>query len=180
MPGERTPYRKIQVVLDYAKEGKHQDVDTLVRLVTAGRPTNFVYFYRDRVSDEIKFRYSKASVERTVHLCIDLGLLSPGAVTLNKTGLNATDPRRFATIVGACARECLGKRGVPLEAIHLAIEALLCGKHRVPPTADQVWNNLRQQGGTLDFEEFRRLMALMGQCGVLLMTQRRIYLPAST
>jgi len=183
MAGERTLYRKLQVILDYAKEGKHSDIGTLVAYVLKHKPTNFIYYYRDRSTDEVKRGYSESSVERTIEVLTDLMLLSPGDLSLTKRGVAATDPGRFPGIVGKGVTRFLEGRGIPLESILETIKVILRAESPRPPTATEIWEKLglpedsEESEDSIDAKAFRQMMSLLGQCEVIYMTQRRIYLP---
>ena len=57
MYGERTLYRKVQVVLEYAKEEKHIDQESLCEYIESNKPTNFLCSWRDKETDIIEHRY---------------------------------------------------------------------------------------------------------------------------
>lgn len=179
MPGERTLYRKIQVVLNYAKEGKHTDKTTLIDYIIGRKPTNFIYYYRDKSTDEIIYGYSEKSLERTIQICHDLKLLSGEALALTRTGVSASDPRRFMTIIGRRTSEFLESKGISLNSIGRAIKKILQASNPQPPTAEAIWKQLEEEQEILEFSTFARFLNLLGQSQRLLMTQRRIYLPAS-
>ena len=179
MPGERSLYCKIQVVLDYAKQGNHTNLATLVNIIHTHVPVNFVHYWRDRTTDKVKYKCSEDSIEETVDLCVDLGLLNKDNLKMSKRGLNATDPRRYALILGASAEELLAKYGITLSMIYSSIMTLLHGEHATPPTVDEIWHHLNPAENRIKFNKFRQLMGLFGYCGVLRMLQKRIYLPAS-
>jgi hypothetical protein len=177
MPGERTLYRKIQVVLGYAKDGRHEDKETLVKYITNHKPTNFIYYYRDGNSEEVAHGYSQKSIEDSIDVCYDLKLFSGHTVDLTKTGISACDSRRFPSVVGRRTVEFLESRKIPLSAIDNAIKKILLSNNPEPPTARAIWSQLYESVDNVDFQLFARLLNLLGQSQQLLMTQRRIYLP---
>lgn len=179
MYGEKTLYRKIQVILEYAKEAKHKDVKSLVELVESNRPTNFLSSWRDKETDKVKHRYSSDSIERAIKICIDLKLLSNENLVLTSHGKSATDPRRFPTIIGNSAKEYLESVGVSIDSIVGAIKELLNSKNPVPPTSAAIWDQLHMVQGAISQEEFQRLLTLLGQGQILSMSQKRVFLPWS-
>lgn len=175
MPGERSLYRKIHVTLEYAKERKHKSVDSLGEFIYRRSPTNFLYYWRDRETDDIKHDYSRGSINDTIMLCIDLGLMSRDG-GLTQLGVTAVDPRRFPTVVGNRVSRLLAENGVDLDTIKVAIVTILRGPVPNPPTAEEIWAQI-EEPEEFDFLTFKRLMNLLGECHVLLRTQKRIYLP---
>jgi hypothetical protein len=178
MAGERTLYRKIQVTIEYAKEEAHDGVNALEEYIYQRSPTNFVYYWRDDL-DAIKHDYSRNSIINAVQLCIDLGLISEKDGRLTEIGVSATDPRRFPMIVGNRVSKLLSKRGASIETIMKAINSIVNTKLPKPPTAEEIWNHFEDDGIEMDLQTFKRLINLLGECKVLLMTQKRIYLPVS-
>ena len=177
MPGERTLYRKIQVVLDYAKEGKHHNEDSLLDYIQSQHPTNFIYYWRDRKTDETVHGYSVKSIAHVIRLCVELKLLSREELLLTETGVSAADPRRFPNILGEKVKELFEEKGISLASIHAAIARILQAESPTPPTAEKIWEYARTSNVNIDLTTFNQMIALLGQCKILLMTQRRIYLP---
>lgn len=177
MPGERTLYRKIQVILDYVKEGKHEDQEALLEYIYSRSPTNFIYYWRDKTTDRVEHDYSKRSITSVIQLCGDLQLISKKDLSLTKTGIAASDPRRFPTIIGRQTTHLLEKKNIPLISIRQAINETLGGGDPKPPTAVEIWARLDGAADNVDFQQFRQLINLLGQSNVLLMSQKRIYLP---
>jgi hypothetical protein len=178
MSGERTLYRRVQVVLDYAKEGKHKDKSTLIQYILDRQPRNFVYFWRDRRTDKVKQGYSRASIDKSVQTCIDLRLVSGPELSLTKKGVSAADPGRFPTVAGKSAAARLEEKGIPLTAVVKAIVGILHADPPRIPTTEEIWSKLGEPSDSIDATEFRQMVTLLGQCEILRMTQRRIFLPA--
>ncbi len=179
MPGERTLYRKIQVVLDYAKDGRHNDKDTLVKYIIRRQPTNFIYYYRDIKTDTIVHGYSEGSIERTIEICHELKLVSGDKIALTRTGVSASDPTRFSAIIGKKAIELLENKGISLYVICSAIKNILSSENPAPPTAKAIWDQIDTSQDVIDFQTFAQMLNLLGESSHLLMTQRRIYLPVT-
>ena len=179
MIGERTVYRKIQVILDYAKDGRHNDKDSLISYIVNRKPTNFIYYYRNVKTDEIEHGYSEKSIDHAIMLCIDLKLLSDEALTLTKIGVSASDPRRFPSIVGKKTSKFLEDNGIPLSSITNAIRKILRSSNPKPPTDKEIWEKLQLHDDGIKYRLFKQLTCLLGQCQVLMMSQKRIYLPIS-
>lgn len=177
MPGERTLYRKIQIILDYAKDRRHKDKRTLIDYIVGRKPTNFIYYYRDRTTDEIIYGYSEKSIERTMEICRDLKLLSGEGLFLTKTGVTASDPRRFMTIIGRKTSELLESKGISLNSILRAIRRIIRSSNPEPPTVRTIWHELNEPEESIDFLTFAQLLNLLGQSGYLVMSQKRIYFP---
>ncbi len=177
MAGERTLYRKIQVILDYAKDKKHPNIESLANYVTKQQPTNFVYYFRDRETDLIKHGYSENSIHQTIAFCINLKFLADREpVVLTKIGIMACNPARFPNILGKQISELLSDRGVEKDAVVAAIRKTLRSETSIP-TAQEIWERLGEERDKMGFSEFKRVLNLMGQSKVLTMTQRRIFLP---
>jgi hypothetical protein len=183
MHGEATLYRRIQVVLDYANQKRHGDLMQLASYICSRQPTNFIYYWRDRKTDKIQHAYSEKAIENTVNLCGDLGLLAKSAdgVRLTKAGLSACDPVRFPAVLGRVVSEFLSTKGVSLDSIKTAIKKTMTSKDPQPPTFDAIWSHLELNAPQSDLDDlkFRQLLNLLGQSSVLLMSQRRIFLPRS-
>lgn len=177
MSGERTLYRKVQVVLDYAKEGKHKDQGTLVRRILDRQPSNFVYYWRDRHTDEIRRGYSEVSIEKAIQTCIDLKLISGSELSLTKKGVSAADPGRFPTVAGKSAAARLEEKGISLASVVKAIVSILHADPPRIPTIEEIWSKLGEPSHCIDPTEFRQMVTLLGQCEILRMTQKRIFLP---
>src|SRR5688572_8611360 len=120
MPGERSLYRKIQVTLEYAEEGKHKSVETLEDHIYRRSPTNFVYYWRDD-TDTIRHEYSRNSIQETIKTCVALGIIKASDGGLTTLGVSASDPRRFPTIVGNRVSKLLSEKGVGVDVIKKAI-----------------------------------------------------------
>jgi len=180
MPGEHTLYRKIQVVLDYAKNGKHEDEKTLVDYISSRKPTNFIYYYRDKKTDKIAFGYSENSIKRAIQMCCDLKLLRGPKLELTKVGVSASDPRRFTTIIARRVTEFIDRKGVPLSTVETAIRKVLHAPDPEPPTTRAIWDRIAHPKEDIDFVTFAQLLNLLGQSKQLNMSQRRIYLPVSS
>ena len=177
MYGEKSLYRKVQVVLEYAKEGKHTNKDSLLAFVERSKPTNFLTSWRNRETDIIEHRYSVNSIERAIRICVDLKLLEDETMALTSHGRSATDPRRFPTIVGNSAKEYLEASGISFASILNSINATLHSDKPHPPTSEEIWEHLGQPEGIINREDFQRLLTLLGQCQILSISQKRIFLP---
>ena len=176
MPGERSAYRKLQVVLDYAKMGKHQDITRLANYIHSRAPTNFAYYYRDKDTDEIVKKTSNRSIDGAIALAVELGLLSSNTGTLSKSGVNATDPRRFPHIVASKMTALLERNGISLDLISRIIKQdLLHANPPELPTGKAIWSRFQQTG--VDLKEFTRFIRILADTGVLKASQKRIYLP---
>jgi hypothetical protein len=177
MPGERTLYRQIQVVLDYVQAGNHSNFESLKEYIYSRSPTNFIYYYRNKETDKITFNYSRKSIGRVIQLCLDLELLRSGSLTATEKGSSATDPRRFPLIIGKSVRDLFNTKHITLDLIHKAIKEIVANVDMRPPTADSLWEYLETFATDIELDEFKRYMNLLGQCNILQMSQRRIYLP---
>lgn len=175
MPGERSLYRKIQVTLEYAQHSKHNSPEALAVHVYERSPTNFAYYWRGE-DDKIRHDYSKSSISSTVALCVDLGLISGQTGRLTQIGVSAIDPRRFPQILGNRVAKFLGKQGFDLSSIADAITKLLHSNEPSPPSSGAIWLEFGEQN-TMSQAEFKRLLNLLGECKLIWMSQKRIYLP---
>jgi hypothetical protein len=165
------------VILEYAKEGKHQDKKSLIEYIESNKPTNFLSSWRNRETDIIEHRYSTNSIERAIKICVDLKLLQGESMVLTPHGRSATDPRRFPTIVGGSVRELLESLGIPFNLILNSIRSILHSDQPRPSTSEEIWNQLGRPAETINEEEFQSLLALLGQCHILSVTQKRMFLP---
>jgi hypothetical protein len=177
MPGERTIYRKIQVVLEYVKEGKHSSIDSLVEAIYKRHPTNFAFYKRDKETTEIVKDYSRKSIQQVINLCIAFGLIDRNSLGLTELGVSATDPRSFSNIVGEKTGILLNEKGIPINQIENSIGLIIKNSKPAPPTSLEIWDHLKAEKTEIQVKEFRFLMNLLGQCGILIMTQKRIFLP---
>jgi hypothetical protein len=186
MPGERTLYRRIQVVLEYAKEGRHPSTATFVDYIAKRQPTNFIYYWRDKQTDRIRHDYSRKSILVAIEIATNLGLLwkkpdygTADQVGLTKAGTSACDPLRFPAILGRQVLKYLSACGITLELVTRIIDRLLRSDPPNPPTSEAIWRALREQAVslTIDDETFRRLLNLLGECKVVVAFQKRIFLP---
>lgn len=180
MYGERGIYRKMQVILEYAKEDKHTDERSLGEYIEKRKPTNFFTSWRNKKTDTIEHRYSRNSIERAIKICKDLKLLEGEAMVLSSRGRSAIDPRHFQTIVGSSTREYLETSGISLNSILDSISTILHSKKPCAPTSEEIWDTLGESKEKISLEEFRRLLTLLGQCQIVSMSQRRIFLPWSS
>ena len=179
MIGERTLYRQIQVVLDYVKRHKHNSIEKLVDYIYHRKPTNFIYYWRDRESNAIKHDYSQKSIQNTVLLCLELKLINfrSNTISLSRSGVAACDPRRFPAIIGDLASTYLDNIGISIDTINNAIYEAIRGNEPMPPTANALWEYIYSDGIEIDFTNFKRLINLLGHGKRLLASQKRIYLP---
>lgn len=177
MAGERNLYRKVQVVLEYAKDAKHRDLESLRNHILNKKPTNFIYYWRDRESDQIQSGYSEKSIDAVLLLCIDLRLIDGTTFALTKAGTSATDARRFPVIVGKRVSELLESKGLSVEHVSRAIRTILHNTKPSAPTSKEIWNYLQSSDDSVDLPLFSQLLNLLGQCEVLQVTQKRIFLP---
>lgn len=175
MPGERSLYRRIQVVLEYANEREHQSLEDFLDYLYRRSPTNFVYYWRDKETDTIRHDYSRNSMKSTVDLCIDLGLILRRNANPTPIGKNAADPRRFPIIMGKQVAKLMSHYEIGIESIIDAIKVIARDSSPKPTTADEIWDKVNSEA--IDFVTFKRLMNLLGSCRVISMSQKRIYLP---
>ena len=175
MAGEKSLYRKTQVLLLYAGEADRVGENDLLDLINRRQPTNFIYAWRDKKTDEIKRRVSEKSVLYALRLCQRLKLLTVGEIRLTRTGRSATDPRRYPAVLGRQVVQLLETAGVGVDDIFKVSRRLLTHRMPVPPTSAAIWDGLACDD--LDFLDFNRLLSLLSDCGVLVVTQRRLYLP---
>lgn len=177
MPGIRTFYRQIQVVLDHAKEREDGDDQPLAKRIHSNRPRSFRYSWRNPKSDKLEPRYSENSINRVIDSCVELRLLGKNE-KLTQQGVSATDPDRFPSILGRRVVALLEARGVALSSIVNAATRTLSAKPPRLPTGDEVWHAIGEPVEAIDVVEFKRYLTLLGQCGVVQMLQKRIFLPA--
>lgn len=179
MPGERSLYRKIQIVLDSLKRESVASVEEIVEAVYVRHEPGFAYYWRDSETDRILHDYSRRSIHATVVLCVHLRFAEAesGTVRITKLGIRATDDRRYPVLLGQQAKSLLEESGIDLESILAAIRQVIGGDQPKPPAATEIWGQLDNESANIDFEDFRRLLGLLGQCQLIIMTQRRIFLP---
>jgi hypothetical protein len=177
MPGQKTLFRKVQVVLEYAKEGKHTDIESLVEYIESNKPTNFLTSWRNKETDIITHCYSTNSIRRTIKICMDLQLFQGATMELTRRGRSATDSRRFPTIIGNSVKESLELAGISFNSILQSISAILHTDKPHPPTSESIWEEIAEDSGTMGKKEFQSLLTLLGQCQILSMSQKRIFLP---
>jgi hypothetical protein len=180
MPGDRSLFRQLQVVLDYSRERKHDDVDALVRHIASRHSSSFIYYWRDRESGKIRHALSERSMRTAISLAVDLRLLEEraGVIGLTRAGIAACDANRFRAVLGRQVSEFMERGNVGLSRIEKTIQALLSRRPPVVPTAGNILEQLAVKDEEADTDLLRRLLALLGHSGVLEMSQRRIFLPA--
>lgn len=179
MPGDRSLFRQLQVVLDYSRERKHDGVDALVRHIAGRHASSFIYYWRDRDSGKIRHAVSERSMKTTIALAIDLRLLEErgGAIGLTRAGVAACDASRFRAVLGRQVSEFMERNNVGPGRVEKTIQALLSRRPPVVPTADNILEQLVVKDEGADTDLLRRLLTLLGQSGVLEICQRRIFLP---
>jgi hypothetical protein len=175
MAHERSLFRKVQLVLEYCQARKHNTIPDLKKIIKTKSPVNFAYYKTDDATGERKIEPSTNSINTAVNLCVGFGLVEPNTGHLTKLGVSATDPTRYARIMGACAVDILAKKGIALDKIESIISTnLLQHKPPIPPTAREIWDHLRPQ---LTFREFTPYMNILGLAGILTVVQKKVYLP---
>jgi hypothetical protein len=179
MAGERSLDRRIQVTLDYAVEARPGSKDELLSYIRSKEPTNFVYYWRDRATGESRSKFSVDAMDHVIDLCIKLGLLDFSASRrgVTRDGVLVTDPVRFEAVVGRRVRKYLEDSGIAVERLEDIIGSLLRRKPAVLPTAATIWESVSGSAESLDFDEFRELLTLLGRCQQLRMSQRRLFFP---
>jgi hypothetical protein len=79
-------------------------------------------------------------------------------------------------IVGTRVSKFLGKNGLDLSTIVDVIATLLRSPEPSPPTSEAIWEQFGNES-KIDLKDFKRLINLLGECKLLWMSQKRIYLP---
>ena len=175
MPGEHSLYRKMQIVLEHCRRGRRRSREELVGEVLKRRPLNFTYMRFDEEHDTRVPVCSRGSVSATVDLAVQLGLIDGATGNLTEVGARAADPARFDRVFNRQRSRYLDKHGLPMPRISEVILKNLLGRTPpVLPTADNIWE---ASGRPLANTDPRRCLNLLGQCGGLVASQRRIYLP---
>jgi hypothetical protein len=174
MPGERTLYRKMQVALEVCASARCTSVEAVIAEIMRKDPINFRYS-KLRADGSRGLDCSEVSVTRAVNLCVMLGLIAHSG-RLTRDGVSATDHSRFGRIVGSRVTAFLEGQGMGTVALHSAIRRLLARSDPVLPTADSLWLALGQPEG-VPADLLRSLLYLLGIAGLLVASQRRIYLP---
>ena len=175
MPGDRSLYRKMQVVLDEARSGGHRSLDGLIDGLLAKGPLNFEYRGRDPASGQKRLRCSRNSVTRAIPLCCDMGLVNGETDRLTRSGMVAVDRGRFDDVVAARVADRLDELGVSVKKMEAVItDKLLRASRPILPTSDALYDAL---GRLLRECEFRTYLNLLGRCGGIRTSQSRIYLP---
>lgn len=172
---ERSLYRKIQVVLEHGRRGKHNSTDDLISAIQGHPPLNFIYTVLDRKAGKKVPICSRNSIRRAVSVCVELEFLRPENGQLTPLGVRAANPEHFDKAVVKQLNEYFKQIKTPIEAISAAISGRLL-RHNPPivPTSENIWAAV---GEPLAFEQFASYLHLLGQCGVFETSQRKSYYP---
>ena len=168
---ERTIHRKLQVILDTARRGKFESLVELRAALEAEPPVSFMY----RKSKDRKLHCSERSIARSIRVAVTLGLLDPDSAKLTDAGIRATDPQKFDRVIGRQAVDFLERTGASFPKIASAInKRLLHADPPMPPTAINIWSALDEP---IPYPSFAMYLRLIGYCGILATSQRKIFLP---
>ena len=118
---------------------------------------------------------SNAALYQTAALCRDLRLMKERTCELTQLGKRATRQENFEKVV---ERQlwgvALADLGITPDRLATIVRTVL---RRTPielPTAATIWSELGQPG---ELMKFKRIMALLGRCGGVVVSQRPIYIP---
>ncbi|MBU4319655.1 MAG: hypothetical protein KJ739_00990 [Nitrospinae bacterium] len=174
MIGERSIYRKVQVVLDSAKSGKTKSLQELEENIVSLSPINFSYTIMDKKRGKRVPHCSTDSVHKIVSLCIDLELVNEKG-KLTDIGINLLDQDKFEKVLSKQVLIFLKNTGITLEKMSETIKAdMLQSDPVILPTSEAIWNALDQP---VPLERFSVLLTLLGQCNTITTSRRKLFLP---
>lgn len=174
MIGERSIYRKVQVVLDVAKTGKTKSLNELEENIVSINPINFSYTIMDKKRGKRVPHCSTDSVRKTVSLCIDLELINEKG-KLTDIGINLLDQDKFEKVLSKQVLIFFKNTGITLEKMSETIKAdMLQSNPVILPTSEAIWNALDQP---VPLERFSVLLTLLGQCNTITTSRRKLFLP---
>jgi hypothetical protein len=174
-PGERSLFRKMQVVLERVRPGRCASEEEIVEAILEDSPSCFRYERTDSSTGRRRRLPSRESIRRAVQMCGELALVDLGTGRLTRTGMTAASRGRFAAVVGQQVVARLAELEIPVQHIERAITKLLGARSPVLSTAPDIFLAL---GAPIPEHQFRTYLTLLGQCGVLRASQRKAYLPA--
>lgn len=174
MIGERSIYRKVQVVLDSAKAGKTKSLQELEENIISLSPINFSYTIMDKKRGKRVPHCSTDSVRKTISLCIDLDLINEKG-KLTDVGINLLDQNKFEKILSKQVLIFLKNKDITLEKMSETIKAgMLQSDPVILPTSEAIWNAFDQP---MSFERFSVLLTLLGQCNTITTSRRKLFIP---
>jgi hypothetical protein len=178
MPGETTPYRRLQVILELSASKKPDGKDKFISSIEKKSPPNFAYNRWDSEKEERREVCSIRAIQKTFSLAADLEFLNPSTGKLSAIGEKAGDPSRFERIVVEQVGNLFEKWELSIDRLMEESQKLLRGKTIVLPTAEALYVKLFEgQIPPIPFSKFRTLVRLLADCGGINMSRRQIFLP---
>lgn len=178
VPPTRSLYRKIEIVLSEARKGVARSKDDLIDIIRASDHMDFYFYKTDEEGHTSTIECSRECVGNVISLCINLKLLEIDTMRPTPAGRKATDPERFAEIIGQRIKERLKELGMSIDAIHDTILKILKqGEGKVLPTADSVFATLGIGKTKKEEDEFRTYLGLLSACGAIKYSRKKLYLP---
>jgi len=179
MPGETTYYRRLQVLLELSAAIKPNAAESFVEKIKKKSPPNFVYRRWDPDEEELVSRCSEPSIEKTIDLAAELGLVHPKTASLTKAGEEAGDPSRFDRVLRRQLRSCFERLGCSVAVLEETCTKFLHRRNITLPTTDQLYQELfLAKGIDTPAYKFRRLIRLLAHCGGINSCRRQIFLPS--
>jgi hypothetical protein len=179
MPGETTYYRRLQVLLELSASIKPKAAESFVDNIKKKSPPNYVYHRWDPEKEELVARCSKAAIEKTLSLGVELGLLREKTGMLTKAGEEAADLSRFDIVLRRQLRLCFERLGCSAALLEETCGRFLRRRNITLPTADELYNELfLEKGLDTPAYKFRRFIRLLAYCGGIRNSRRQIFLPS--
>lgn len=172
MAGEKSLYRKLQLVLEQAAASDTNKLGDLAAQIESKRLPNFNTFQYDEKKDSFFWRQSPKVIRRTVRLSARLGLVDANGL-LTKDGRLALRKTQFNNVIADKVRDALAKDGIAVGKLNDIIKESLNADPPLLPTAKALWATLKAEVGA---GEFSRFLTLLSHCGAAQSSQAKVYL----
>jgi len=172
MPGERSLYRKIQVVLEIAKSAQVKTVEELRALIRLRRPSIFYSRRYDQAKDTFVDDISDRVIARAVSVGETLGLLSEHG-SLTSDGRDALRKTQYEKVISRLVRAFLARSGVDLRQLNSVVRQSLRADPPILPTGEELWT---RSGTELSYSKFSMLLLLLVHSNEASCSQRKVFL----
>jgi hypothetical protein len=174
---QRSIYVKIQTILGCAYSERHRisSLEDLKDAVVRSRSPAFTYFRAHRIKGSEVVACSQELILERIKLCAELDFIDRESGQLTKSGREALKKESFGGVVSRHVQKYLGDKGFDFGLLKSGKR--VAGSNFWLPTASLLYN---QNGVTIPFQTFRRLLNLLVECGSLQALQSRLFLPPNT
>jgi hypothetical protein len=176
MPSSRSIYRKVQLVLQYAKAADCTSISDLENSIRAENPLAFHTRRFDRKKDFFVTIISEKSIHSAVKFCRELKLIKENG-SLTAEGRQATRQSKFEEVVSNQILSHFRNVEINIDNLNANIIANLQLKTPVLPTCKELWSLITAK---IDYAKFSTMLNLLAQCGFAESSQRKVYLHINT